>query len=89
MVGRSEVAAGDHAPEVERHPTGPGSDVRRQRRDSGASDGTGKRTYSPLILPVGAHSETLDTFGGGSGTVAFHGRPTTSVFGKAVTHGCI
>ncbi|MBC6468111.1 L,D-transpeptidase [Actinomadura alba] len=48
-----------------------------------------KRTYSPLILPVGAHSETLDTFGGGPGTVAFHGWPTTSVFGKAVTHGCV
>jgi hypothetical protein len=48
-----------------------------------------KQTYSPLILPVGAHSETLDTFGGGPGTVAFHGWPATSVFGKAFTHGCV
>jgi lipoprotein-anchoring transpeptidase ErfK/SrfK len=48
-----------------------------------------KPTYSPLILPVGAHSATLDTFGGGPGTVAFHGWPSTSVFGKAVTHGCV
>jgi lipoprotein-anchoring transpeptidase ErfK/SrfK len=48
-----------------------------------------KATYSPLILPVGAHSETLDTFGGGPGTVAFHGWPDKSVFGKAVTHGCV
>lgn len=48
-----------------------------------------KATYSPLILPVGAHSETLDTFGGGPGTVAFHGWPQKSVFGRAVTHGCV
>jgi lipoprotein-anchoring transpeptidase ErfK/SrfK len=54
-----------------------------------ASLAPAKRTYSPLILPVGAHSETLDTFGGGPGTVAFHGWPSTSVFGKAVTHGCV
>jgi lipoprotein-anchoring transpeptidase ErfK/SrfK len=48
-----------------------------------------KPTYSPLILPVGAHSETLETFGGGPGTVAFHGWPSKDVFGKAVTHGCV
>jgi lipoprotein-anchoring transpeptidase ErfK/SrfK len=48
-----------------------------------------KATYSPLILPVGAHSESLDTFGGGPGTVAFHGWPEKSVFGQAVTHGCV
>ncbi|MEV5826507.1 L,D-transpeptidase [Spirillospora sp. NPDC052242] len=46
-------------------------------------------TYSPLILPVGAHSATLDTFGGGPGTVAFHGWRDASVFGEAVTHGCV
>jgi lipoprotein-anchoring transpeptidase ErfK/SrfK len=54
-----------------------------------ASLAPAKATYSPLILPVGAHSETLDTFGGGPGTVAFHGWPDRSVFGKAVTHGCV
>ncbi|GAA4078173.1 L,D-transpeptidase family protein [Nonomuraea soli] len=48
-----------------------------------------KKTYSPLILPLGTHSPTLDTFGGGPGTVAFHGWPDKKVFGKAVTHGCI
>lgn len=48
-----------------------------------------QRTYSPLILPLGTHSPTLDTFGGGPGTVAFHGWPDKKVFGKAVTHGCI
>ncbi|MGN9837550.1 L,D-transpeptidase [Nonomuraea sp. H19] len=48
-----------------------------------------KKTYSPLILPLGTHSPTLDTFGGGPGTVAFHGWPDRKVFGKAITHGCI
>jgi lipoprotein-anchoring transpeptidase ErfK/SrfK len=48
-----------------------------------------QQTYTPLILPVGAHSETLDTFGGGPGTVAFHGWPDRAVFGKAITHGCV
>jgi lipoprotein-anchoring transpeptidase ErfK/SrfK len=46
-------------------------------------------TYTPLILPLGAHSNTLDSFGGGPGTVALHGWPDTSVFGQAVTHGCV
>ncbi|WP_312882002.1 L,D-transpeptidase [Actinomadura alba] len=54
-----------------------------------ASLAPAKKTPSPLILPVGAHSATLDTFGGGPGTVAFHGWPTSSVFGRAVTHGCV
>ncbi|MGH3241963.1 MAG: L,D-transpeptidase, partial [Spirillospora sp.] len=54
-----------------------------------ASMAPSKPTFSPLILPVGAHSETLDTYGGGPGTVAFHGWPSTSVFGKAITHGCV
>ena len=44
---------------------------------------------SPLILPLGVHSPTLDSFGGGPGTVALHGWPDSSVFGKAVTHGCV
>ena len=54
-----------------------------------ASLAPSKPAYSPLILPVGAHSETLDSYGGGPGTVAFHGWPSKDVFGKAVTHGCI
>ncbi|WP_067490561.1 L,D-transpeptidase [Actinomadura hibisca] len=48
-----------------------------------------KRTPSPLVLPLGTHSATLDTFGGGPGTVAFHGWPDGAVFGKAVSHGCV
>ncbi|GAA4238377.1 hypothetical protein GCM10022254_54070 [Actinomadura meridiana] len=48
-----------------------------------------KKTPSPIVLPLGTHSATLDTFGGGPGTVALHGWPDASVFGKAVTHGCV
>jgi lipoprotein-anchoring transpeptidase ErfK/SrfK len=46
-------------------------------------------TYSPLILPLGLHSNTLTTFGGGPGTVGLHGWPVTAVFGHAVSHGCV
>lgn len=46
-------------------------------------------TFSPLILPLGFHSNTLTTFGGGPGTVGVHGWPNPSVFGRAVSHGCV
>jgi lipoprotein-anchoring transpeptidase ErfK/SrfK len=46
-------------------------------------------TYSPLILPLGLHSNTLTTFGGGPGTVGLHGWPDPAVFGHAVSHGCV
>ncbi|MQA93359.1 MAG: L,D-transpeptidase family protein [Streptosporangiales bacterium] len=45
--------------------------------------------YSPLIMPLGSHSNTLETFGGGPGTVGLHGWPDAKVFGQAVTHGCV
>ncbi|MFF5262185.1 L,D-transpeptidase family protein [Actinomadura viridis] len=44
---------------------------------------------SPLLIPLGVHSATLDTFGGGPGTVALHGWPDRSVFGRAISHGCV
>lgn len=47
------------------------------------------QSYSPVILPLGAHSDTLDSYGGGPGTVALHGWPDDSVFGQAVSHGCV
>jgi lipoprotein-anchoring transpeptidase ErfK/SrfK len=47
------------------------------------------QSYSPVILPLGAHSATLDTYGGGPGTVALHTWPDPDVFGQAVSHGCI
>src|ERR1700728_1751408 len=46
-------------------------------------------TSSPLILPLGAHSDTLTTYGGGPGTVALHGWPDPAVFGQAGSHGCV
>ncbi|MEV6527655.1 L,D-transpeptidase family protein [Longispora sp. NPDC051575] len=45
--------------------------------------------YSPIILPLGAHSEVLSTFGGGPGVVALHSWPSDSVMGTAASHGCI
>jgi lipoprotein-anchoring transpeptidase ErfK/SrfK len=46
-------------------------------------------TYSPLILPLGTHSDTLSTYGGGPGTVGLHGWPDAAVFGHAASHGCV
>jgi len=48
-----------------------------------------KQQFSPVILPLGTHSPTLDTFGGGPGTVAIHTWPTTDVFGTESSDGCI
>jgi lipoprotein-anchoring transpeptidase ErfK/SrfK len=48
-----------------------------------------QQAYSPVILPLGAHSDTLDTYGGGPGTVALHTWPDDSVFGTAASHGCV
>ena len=46
-------------------------------------------TYSPLILPLGAHSSAFSNFGGGPGTVGIHGWPDPSVFGQAISNGCV
>lgn len=48
-----------------------------------------KQPFSPVILPLGTHSATLDSYGGGPGTVALHGWTNPSVFGKAISHGCV
>ncbi|MGP4018430.1 L,D-transpeptidase [Saccharopolyspora sp. 5N708] len=45
--------------------------------------------FSPIILPLGAHSETFNTYGGGPGTVALHGWPDPAVFGQASSDGCV
>jgi lipoprotein-anchoring transpeptidase ErfK/SrfK len=45
--------------------------------------------FSPIILPLGVHSETLNTYGGGPGTVALHGWPDSRVFGRASSDGCV
>ncbi len=46
-------------------------------------------SYTPLLLPLGTHSATIDAFGGGPGTVALHGWPDSSVFGEGISHGCV
>ena len=48
-----------------------------------------RQSFSPVILPLGTHSDTLDSYGGGPGTVALHGWPDAAVFGQAVSHGCV
>ena len=45
--------------------------------------------YSSVILPLGTHSPTLNSFGGGPGTVAIHTWPTATVFGTRSSDGCI
>lgn len=46
------------------------------------------QSYSPVILPLGTHSSTLDSYGGGPGTVAIHTWPT-DVYGQQISHGCV
>jgi lipoprotein-anchoring transpeptidase ErfK/SrfK len=47
------------------------------------------QTFSPLILPLGAHSPALDSYAGGPATVALHTWPTSEVFGQQISHGCL
>ncbi|MEV6832065.1 L,D-transpeptidase [Amycolatopsis sp. NPDC051102] len=46
-------------------------------------------TFSPIILPTGAHSDTFSTYGGGPGTVGLHTWPTADVYGRPSSDGCI
>ncbi|NKQ55273.1 L,D-transpeptidase [Amycolatopsis sp. K13G38] len=48
-----------------------------------------KNTYSPIVLPLSYHSDSLETFGGGPGTVGLHTWPDNSFVGKANSDGCI
>lgn len=45
--------------------------------------------YSPVVLPLGTHSPTHTSYGGGPGTVGMHGWPTGEVFGQRSSDGCI
>ena len=45
--------------------------------------------YSPVILPLGTHSTTLATYHGGPATTALHTWPDDSVYGHAVSNGCL
>jgi lipoprotein-anchoring transpeptidase ErfK/SrfK len=48
-----------------------------------------KQKFSPVILPLGIHSATFTTYGGGPGTTGIHGWPATDVFGRPSSDGCI
>ena len=48
-----------------------------------------KSKFSKIILPLGAHSDTYTTYGGGPGTVGIHTWPTSEVYGQAGSDGCI
>lgn len=78
QVGRWKVAIGNAATPT---PTG--------RTFLLASLAPSKPGPSPLVLPIGAHSQNADSFRGGPGTVALQGWPDRSVFGRATTQGSI
>ncbi|GAA3004386.1 L,D-transpeptidase [Streptosporangium longisporum] len=67
----------------------PGTPTPRGRTFLLASLAPTPATYSPLFLALGAHSGTLRTFEGGPGTIALHGWPDRTAFGRAVSHGCV
>ncbi|RJQ66275.1 murein L,D-transpeptidase [Pseudonocardiaceae bacterium YIM PH 21723] len=47
-------------------------------------------TFSPTVLPLGWHSDTYTSYGGGPGTVGIHTWiPDSSVYGTASSDGCI
>lgn len=46
-------------------------------------------TFSKVVLPLGTHSDTHQTFGGGPGTVGLHTWPTPEVYGTASSDGCV
>lgn len=48
-----------------------------------------KQTYSPVILPLGIHSTSHETFGGGPGTTGIHTWPDPGVFGTRSSDGCV
>lgn len=78
LLGQWTVGTGKTA-----HPTPPG------RTFLLGSFSDRHQKYSPVILPLGTHSPTLDSFGGGPGTVAIHTWPTDDVFGTRSSDGCI
>ncbi|CRK57008.1 ErfK/YbiS/YcfS/YnhG [Alloactinosynnema sp. L-07] len=46
-------------------------------------------TFSPIVLPLGSHSDTYENYGGGPGTVGVHTWPSADVYGKASSDGCV
>lgn len=50
---------------------------------------TNPNSFSPIVMPLGSHSDTFATYGGGPGTVGIHTWPTPDVFGRASSDGCV
>ncbi|OXM44267.1 hypothetical protein CFP71_40655 [Amycolatopsis thailandensis] len=50
---------------------------------------TNPKPFSPIVLPLGSHSDTFSSYGGGPGTVGIHTWPTATVFGRASSDGCV
>ncbi|UUV32051.1 L,D-transpeptidase [Amycolatopsis roodepoortensis] len=50
---------------------------------------TSPKAFSPVVLPLGSHSDTYSSYGGGPGTVGLHSWPTPAVFGRASSDGCV
>lgn len=46
-------------------------------------------TFSDKVLPLGAHSDTHTSYGGGPGTVGIHTWPTSAGIGTASSDGCV
>ncbi|CAL9677678.1 hypothetical protein SUDANB95_08005 (plasmid) [Actinosynnema sp. ALI-1.44] len=46
-------------------------------------------TFSDIVLPLGTHSQTHTSYGGGPGTVGIHTWPTPEVYGTASSDGCV
>ncbi|MBB5906516.1 L,D-transpeptidase [Actinoalloteichus hymeniacidonis] len=45
--------------------------------------------FSPFTLPLGAHSDSFETYSDGPATVAIHGWPDETPFGTETSDGCI
>ncbi|WP_158889107.1 L,D-transpeptidase family protein [Amycolatopsis anabasis] len=67
----------------------PGAETPPGRTFIMASIQDSRQTFSPVILPLGTHSASHETYGGGPGTTGIHGWPTTTVFGRPSSDGCI
>jgi lipoprotein-anchoring transpeptidase ErfK/SrfK len=67
----------------------PGAETPAGRTFLLASVQDSRQTFSPVILPLGSHSDSHETYGGGPGTTGIHGWPNTEVFGHPSSDGCI
>jgi lipoprotein-anchoring transpeptidase ErfK/SrfK len=45
--------------------------------------------YGPYAFGLSAHSEVLNSFGGGPGQIGLHGTEDAASIGRAASHGCI